>query len=46
MPEVTSLVHFCQIYLPDDDMIKTYSLVRNSLFSMMNMNNKGEMQKF
>lgn len=46
LPEATSLIYFCQVYLPDEDLISRFQLRENSLFSMVNQNPRtGEMQK-
>lgn len=46
LPEVTSLIYFCQVYVPDNDLISRFQIKENSLFSMMDQNPQtGQIQK-
>jgi hypothetical protein len=45
LPEVTSLLYFCHIYLPDDDLIHKFTLKPNTIFTLFDEDGKGTMQK-
>ena len=43
--EVTELLYFCQIYLPDDDLVRKFSLKQNILFTLFDQDRNGNMKK-
>ena len=43
--EVTSLLYFCQIYLPDDDLVRKFSLKVNIIFTLFDPDQNGNMKK-
>jgi len=45
MPEVTSLQFFCQVYLPDDELVKKFNLKQNSLFTLFDPDKTGHIKK-
>lgn len=46
LSEVTSLLYFCQIYLPDTGLTKKFGLKQNTIFTLFDVDGSGNMQKF
>lgn len=45
LPEVTSLQYFCQIYLPDDHLKHKFGLKQDTIFTMSDPDQTGNMRK-
>lgn len=45
LDEVSSLLYFCQIILPEEDIRKTYQLTENTIFTLTPPDEKGQSQK-
>lgn len=45
LPEVTSLFYICQIYLPDESLVKRFSLKINTLFTLQEPDRNGGAKK-
>lgn len=43
--EVNSILYFCQFYVPDSDVSKTYQLRENTLFTLSGDDRNGQLQK-
>lgn len=41
LPEVASLFYICQIYLPEESLVKKFAIKPNSLFTLLEAENKG-----
>lgn len=46
LSEVTSLLYFCQIYLPDEYLVNKFDLKQNTIFTLFDEDGKGNMKKF
>ena len=38
LPEINSLLYFCQFYLPDDDVSREFQLKENTVFTLRRIN--------
>lgn len=45
LPEVTSLLYMCQIYLPDEALVRKFGLKINTLFILYDPDQNGSVKK-
>lgn len=45
LSEVNEILYFCQFYVPDEEIVRTYHLAENTMFTLASGDNNGRLQK-